>query len=88
VRDHNVKRVALVLLMLLLPLRSAEAYIDPNSAGSLYQFLFPMLVALASGIAATRHWLKRIWARLAATMAKTHTEPAGKPTSDDAKRDT
>ncbi len=33
------------------PLQCAYAYVDPNSVGPLYQFLFPMIVAITSAIA-------------------------------------
>lgn len=65
----------------LVPLRSAQAYIDPNSAGPLYQFLFPMLVAIASAIAAARRVLKRLWGRLVSNIAGTRSESPGSNSS-------
>jgi hypothetical protein len=48
----------------LAPWREAHAYIDPNSAGPLYQFLFPFLIAAASALAAARRYIARLWTRL------------------------
>jgi hypothetical protein len=45
-------------------MQPAQAYIDPNSAGPLYQLLFPLLVAITSGITAFRSAIARIWRRL------------------------
>ena len=70
-------KLALTALLALMPLRSVHAYIDPNAAGPLYQFLFPMLVAIASAIAASRRLLKRLWSRVAARITGAHPEPAG-----------
>ncbi|MGH8144452.1 MAG: hypothetical protein ACREU2_18305 [Steroidobacteraceae bacterium] len=46
------------------PLQAAYAYIDPNSAGALYQFLFPLLIAAASALAALRRHIARLCSRL------------------------
>lgn len=59
----GVSALALAALVGLLPSRSAHAYIDPNSAGQLYQFLFPFLIAAASAIAALRRYIARLWYR-------------------------
>ncbi len=45
------------------PLSSAYAYIDPNSAGPLYQLLFPLFIAVAGALAALRRILKQLWLR-------------------------
>jgi len=47
-----------------IPLQSAQAYIDPNSAGALYQFLFPLLIAAAGMFAALRRHIARLCSRL------------------------
>jgi hypothetical protein len=73
---EGILKLALTALIAVMPLRSAHAYIDPNSAGPLYQFLFPMLVAIASGIAASRRLLKRLWGQVVARVAGARTEPA------------
>lgn len=70
-------RLVIVAFIALMPLQSAQAYIDPNSAGPLYQFLFPMLVAIASAIAAARRVLKRVWGRLVSYIAGTRSESRG-----------
>jgi Mg2+/Co2+ transporter CorB len=43
---------------------TAQAYVDPNSVGPIYQFLFPLLVAIASLFGAFKRALKRMWNRL------------------------
>jgi hypothetical protein len=53
-----------VALVALAPWRPAHAYIDPNSAGPLYQFLFPFLIAAASALTALRRYIARLWHRL------------------------
>ena len=52
-----------VLILVIGPLRPAHAYIDPNAAGSLYQMLLPMLIAIGSGLAMTRRYIRHIWDR-------------------------
>jgi hypothetical protein len=47
-----------------IPLQIAHAYIDPNSAGALYQFLFPLLIAAASALAVLRRYIARLWNRM------------------------
>jgi hypothetical protein len=54
----------LVALVGLAPWRPAHAYVDPNSAGQLYQFLLPFLIAAASTLAALRRYIARLWSRL------------------------
>jgi hypothetical protein len=44
----------------------ANAYVDPNSAGPLFQMLFPLFVALASTLAMLRGMIKRAWNRVVA----------------------
>jgi len=46
------------------PWRRAHAYIDPNSAGQLYQLLFPLLIAAASALTALRRYIARLWYRV------------------------
>lgn len=70
-------KLVIACFIALMPLRSAQAYIDPNAAGPLYQFLFPMLVAIASAIAAARRVLKRVWGRLVSYIAGTRSESRG-----------
>jgi hypothetical protein len=57
----------------------AQAYVDPNSVGSLYQLLFPLLVAIASGFGSLKRIAGRIWSRLATAAAAVcrpaHTRP-------------
>jgi len=57
--------VAIIALLTCVPLRPAYAYIDPNSAGALYQFLFPLLIAIGSAFAFLRRVILRACSRLA-----------------------
>ena len=59
----------LVAVLLLAPLRPAHAYVDPNSVGPLYQFLFPLFIAIASALTALRRQLARLWSRVVGTVA-------------------
>jgi hypothetical protein len=64
---HRPMNLALMLVagaIALAPWREAHAYIDPNSAGPLYQFLFPFLIAAVSALAALRRYIARLWNRL------------------------
>ena len=67
-RQVGVPALALLALAAALPWRSAHAYIDPNTAGPLYQFLFPLLVAAASALTALRRYIARLWNRLAGAV--------------------
>jgi hypothetical protein len=60
---------SLVAVLLLAPLRPAHAYVDPNSVGPLYQFLFPLFIAIASALTALRRQLARLWNRVVDTVA-------------------
>jgi len=51
------------------PLRSAHAYLDPNSAGPLYQLLFPLLIAIGSVVAMLRRAIARAWNRVTSALA-------------------
>lgn len=55
-------------LLIMAPVRPAHAYVDPNSVGSLYQFLFPLFIAIASTLAALRRQLVRLWNRVVDTV--------------------
>ena len=58
----------LLALLVLAPLRPAHAYVDPNSVGPLYQFLFPLFIAIASALTALRRQLARLWNRVVDTV--------------------
>jgi hypothetical protein len=60
--------VLLLALVALGPWRSAHAYIDPNTAGPIYQFLFPFLIAAASALAALRRYIARLWQRMVSAL--------------------
>ncbi len=55
------------VLIAFAPFATAQAYSDPNSAGSLYQFLFPLIVAITSTIAGLRRSIAGFWRRLKGT---------------------
>lgn len=57
--------ITVAALLACMPLRPAYAYIDPNSAGALYQFLFPVLIAIGSAFAFLRRTIVRACTRLA-----------------------
>jgi hypothetical protein len=57
--------IAVVALLACVPFRPAYAYIDPNSAGAIYQFLFPLLIAIGSAFAFLRRTIVRACTRLA-----------------------
>lgn len=59
----------LTILLAVAPLQSAYAYIDPNSAGPLYQLIFPLLIAAAGLLAAMRRILRQAWNRMMSKLA-------------------
>jgi hypothetical protein len=56
--------LAWAALVGLLPWQASYAYIDPGTAGPIYQMLLPLLVAIVSGLAAFRRRIKRVCERL------------------------
>ncbi|HVS77289.1 MAG TPA: hypothetical protein VHE11_10155 [Steroidobacteraceae bacterium] len=64
-RTTLIGMIAVVALLACMPMRPAYAYIDPNSAGALYQFLFPLLVAIGSAFAFLRRTIVRACTKLA-----------------------
>jgi hypothetical protein len=60
----NLWILALTVLVAFGPIQAAHAYVDPNSAGPLFQFLFPLFIAIASALTAFRRMLGRLWCRL------------------------
>lgn len=68
-RSRTLIRVVLLAsLVACVPLQSAFAYIDPNSAGSLYQLLFPLLIAIGGAFAALRRMIVQAVSRLASAV--------------------
>ena len=57
--------VAIIAVLACMPMRAAYAYIDPNSAGALYQFLFPLIIAIGSVFAFLRRTIVRFCTRMA-----------------------
>lgn len=64
-RTPLIGMAAVAAVLTCLPLKAAYAYIDPNSAGALYQFLFPVLIAIGSAFAFLRRTIVRACSRLA-----------------------
>jgi hypothetical protein len=70
-----MKRISLVetlgfaALLSCVPLRRAFAYVDPNSAGALYQLLFPLLIAIGAAFAAIRRIIARACSRIVSFIA-------------------
>jgi len=67
-RTTLIGMLAGIVLLACMPLRPAYAYIDPNSAGALYQFLFPLLIAIGSAFAFLRRVIVRACTRLASAV--------------------
>ncbi|MGH8219663.1 MAG: hypothetical protein ACREUT_14030 [Steroidobacteraceae bacterium] len=67
-RLYVIELVAVAVLLACAPLRSAFAYVDPNSAGWLYQLLFPLLIAIGSAFAVLRRVIAHAWSRLATVV--------------------
>lgn len=67
-RTTLIGMVAGIVLLACVPLRPAYAYIDPNSAGALYQFLFPLLIAIGSAFAFLRRVIVRACTKLASAV--------------------
>jgi hypothetical protein len=81
----GIGTLLLTLFLAFAPLTPAEAYIDPNSAGTVYQFLFPLIVAITSAIAGFRRSIVALWNRLKGTRTAS---ARGESASSDAERGT
>jgi hypothetical protein len=51
-------------VLLIGSVQPADAYIDPNAAGPLYQLLFPLLIAIGSAVAFMRRYIRELWNRV------------------------
>ena len=74
------KPLLLAVFLTLGLVQNANAYVDPNSAGPLFQMLFPLFVAVASTLSALRGMIKRAWKRIVdafflGACAKTNDDP-------------
>jgi hypothetical protein len=67
-RTTLIGTVAVIAALTCVPLRPAYAYIDPNSAGALYQFLFPLLIAIGSAFAFLRRTIVRACTKVASVV--------------------
>jgi hypothetical protein len=77
--------LAWIALVSLLPWQASYAYIDPGTAGPIYQLLLPLLIAIASGFAAFRRAIKRAWDRLTGLLRGP--EPTAESDTASAERD-
>jgi hypothetical protein len=64
----SIVGVALIALLAVGPIEEARAYVDPNSAGPLFQFLFPLFIAITSALAACRRMIAQLWRRATGTI--------------------
>jgi hypothetical protein len=80
----GITPLLLAAVVAVAPLESAHAYIDPNAAGPLYQFLFPLIIAATSVIAGLRRRIARFWNRLTGT--RDTNIPAEQPVATDSDR--
>jgi hypothetical protein len=64
-RTTLIGMAAVITVLAFLPLKPAYAYLDPNSAGALYQFLFPVLIAIGSAFAFLRRTIVRACTKVA-----------------------
>lgn len=60
----GLRTIVVLALTAVVPMDVAYAYVDPNAAGPLFQFLFPALVAMVSFAAACKRALRQLWNRL------------------------
>lgn len=56
-------RLLLAIAALVSGQPEAQAYIDPNVGGWLYQLLFPLLIAIAGAWAVLRHKISEFFSR-------------------------
>ena len=82
-RTTLIGMAAVVAVLACLPLRSAYAYIDPNSAGALYQFLFPLLIAIGSAFAFLRRTIVRACTKVAHAVVAIVRGDRGRSTQED-----
>lgn len=68
-RTTVIGMAAVVAVLTCVPMRPAYAYIDPNSAGAIYQFLFPILIAIGSAFAFLRRTIVRACTKVAHAVA-------------------
>lgn len=64
-RTTLIGMAAVTAVLACVPLKPAYAYLDPNSAGAIYQFLFPVLIAIGSAFAFLRRSIVRACTKVA-----------------------
>jgi len=82
-RTTLIGMAAVVAVLTCAPLRPAYAYIDPNSAGAIYQFLFPLLIAIGSVFAFLRRTIVRACTKLAHAVVTIVRGGRGRGTQED-----
>lgn len=75
-RTYTLELIAVAVLLACAPLQSAFAYVDPNSAGWLYQLIFPLLIAIGTAFAALRRIIAQAWSRVVAAVRGERSESA------------
>lgn len=65
----------LALLAFALAAGDAQAYLDPNAGGLLYQILFPLIVAIGAAWAGLRHKVAYWWSLMRDALSRR--KPAG-----------
>jgi hypothetical protein len=69
--DKTYIRVTLCLAVsALLAARDAHAYVDPNSAGLLYQIFFPIVLALTLAWRWIKETCRQLWFKVTRKVAK------------------
>jgi hypothetical protein len=81
-RTTLIGMAAVTAVLALVPLKPAYAYLDPNSAGALYQFLFPVLIAIGSAFAFLRRSIVRVCTKVARSVATIMRGGRGKGTQE------
>jgi len=81
-RTTLIGMLAVIAVLTCMPLKAAYAYIDPNSAGAIYQFLFPLLIAIGSAFAFLRRTIVRACTKFAHAVVAIVRGDRGKGTQD------
>lgn len=81
-RTTPLGMAAVIAVLACMPMKAAYAYIDPNSAGALYQFLFPLLIAIGSAFAFLRRTIVRACTKVAHAVVAIFRGGRGKGTQE------
>ena len=58
---EKMKLICLVILILLLSANEAQAYVDPNTGGFIFQLFYPIFVAIGIGYFFLKNQIKKLW---------------------------